>query len=220
MAIFRDINKVLFGLMEICILFFLSEGGETFKIPPTCASYKCPKFKVVDNVKDIEIRTYDQSYWITSPFIPSSTFKPAGDQAFLMLYNYTNGSNDRGAILNLTAPILVETSYQLSKSKSKSLALPSYKLYFYVDPRFQKNPPSPLQKDLQLVQLPKFAVAKRFVELVDEKSINAEISALKGSLNGTRWETPARGGRSTVASYTEPEEAANRISEAIIWFKN
>ncbi|GAA0158673.1 hypothetical protein Leryth_004557 [Lithospermum erythrorhizon] len=96
---------------------------------------------------------------------------------------------------------------------------PSYKLYYYVDPNFQKNPPTPLHKDLQFVQLPNFAVAKRFGEPVDENIIPSEIFALKGSLNGTFWDTPAGGGGPvTVASYAKPDDIANRINEAIIWF--
>lgn len=77
--------------------------GIVFVLTTQLLALEEPKYKVLKNFDDIEIREYN-SYLVAETTV-SSDFEDAGNQAFSRLFNYIDGENISQKSIEMTAPV-------------------------------------------------------------------------------------------------------------------
>ncbi|GAA0185471.1 hypothetical protein LIER_32759 [Lithospermum erythrorhizon] len=195
-------------------------NGKKFPIPLNCLRYECPSYDIIQtNMKEgFEIRKYNSAAWASTRLISSTSFILAANQAFLTLFNYTQGANDRARKFNLTAPVLIDV---YTPTPPSSTRISSYVIYFYLPRKYQKRPP--LSNKVSIVKLPPHeyaAVRRTSSAFLNQTNTAYEVSSLRNSLRGTSWvgAVTAPAAPLTAASYNAPFELKDRVNEVIIWF--
>jgi len=124
-----------------------------------------PKYKVLKNYDDIEIREYN-SYLVAETTV-SSDFEDAGDQAFSRLFNYIDGENISQKSIEMTAP--VEQEKMDSKGQEIEMTAPvsqetmsngTYRIAFVMPSNFTlETLPKPKDDGIKIRKVPARKVA-------------------------------------------------------------
>ncbi|KAH6806621.1 hypothetical protein C2S51_031452 [Perilla frutescens var. frutescens] len=202
------IRAILFLVISLYLVVSKC-NGEGYKPAPNCAKNECPSYTVVHTQKEFEIRSYKDAQWLSSPKIPSISYKPAASKGFLMLLAYIKGENLENVKINMTSPVLVGVQDS------------AYTVYFYLPENYQNKAPKPVMDEIKAVKLPehKYAAVRRFDGLINDTTISTHVDALKKSLQSTPYQRAAAGCAGfTVAAYNAPFDLINRVNEIIVWF--
>ncbi|XP_010249234.1 PREDICTED: heme-binding protein 2-like [Nelumbo nucifera] len=193
-----------------------------YEKPVNCRSIECAPYEVIHHQNNLEIRSYRNSVWMSTPPINSSSYKEAVGSGFNTLFAYIQGMNHGGTKIDMTAPVLVD----IFPSKGP-FCNSTFVVHFYVPQKYQKNPP--LSDQVHPVKLPKhrYAAVRRFGGFMDDSNIPLQFVFLRKSLKGTPWESAISsrhgggGGEPqpySVAGYNSPYEYENRVNEVLLWF--
>lgn len=162
----------------------------------------------------------DNSYLKLTP----SLVREALDYDFLLhsffrIFAYIQGKNDRGAKIDMTAPVLVDVN-----PSAGPFCNSSFTVHFYLPGQYQQGPP-PLSGQARPTRLPplRYAAVRRFGGFMDDSNIAPQVSASRSSLEGTPWEAslekkPGGSDGYSVAGYNSPFEYKDRVNEVLLWF--
>lgn len=72
-----------------CLLVFVwlvvaECGGKGYAPPPNCARYECPSYAVVYSNDELEIRSYDDAQWMSTPKISAKSYSEGAKKGFHM----------------------------------------------------------------------------------------------------------------------------------------
>ncbi|XP_010902477.2 heme-binding protein soul2 [Esox lucius] len=102
----------------VVVILHLAHGWDA---PWFCHGYECPEFTVVNTYEDFEEREYKGCRWITSDSASDSDSDLKA--AFTNLWDYTQGNNQAGGILNAhTWPALVTTT-EVRERREKNVSV-------------------------------------------------------------------------------------------------
>ncbi|KAK3579352.1 hypothetical protein CHS0354_029645 [Potamilus streckersoni] len=72
--------------------------------PPFCHKLKCPYYDLLESTEDYELRRYNYSLWVTTN-VAGIDFKQATYEAFMRLFKYIQGNNEKGIKIEMTVPV-------------------------------------------------------------------------------------------------------------------
>jgi len=119
--------------------------------PQFCRKYDCPEYTVESKTDDYEVRCYRSYRWVTTTV--SGTFFTTS-KAFMRLFRYIDGANDREIKINMTVPVTMEKSHETFSKKPQNMS-------FFIPYDHQENPPRPTDSDVYLRTTPRFCVYVR-----------------------------------------------------------
>lgn len=85
-------------LIAVAVFIFLLGGGSM--------AYESPRYEVVENLGDVEIRQYE-AYWVAETRV-EGTLENAGNEGFRVLAKYIFGANQGDRKIAMTAPVTQE----------------------------------------------------------------------------------------------------------------
>eukprot|EP01012_Entosiphon_sulcatum_P047438 TRINITY_DN643_c0_g1_i1.p3 TRINITY_DN643_c0_g1~~TRINITY_DN643_c0_g1_i1.p3 ORF type:complete len:212 (+),score=45.88 TRINITY_DN643_c0_g1_i1:68-703(+) len=77
--------------------------------PPFCHGLECPVYTVVNRTGNVEIRTYEPAYWVSTNYsgADNDAYRTATETCFHRLFDYISGQNANHQSINMTAPVTV-----------------------------------------------------------------------------------------------------------------
>ena len=137
------------------------------------ASLEQPRYQVVAQSKDYEVRKYDP--YIVAETQTRGTFETSGSEAFQILAGYIFGKNQSGEKMSMTAPVESNRESGTSmKMTSPVLSAPGaregsnedgiYRYRFVMESKFTMNTlPQPLDTRIQIKQIePRLVAVRRY----------------------------------------------------------
>jgi len=118
--------------------------------PQFCGKYDCPQYTVPTKTDDYELRCYQSYKWVRTTV---SGFFFRSSKAFMRLFRYIEGENERKMKINMTVPVLMEKEHGLISTKEN--------MSFFIPFVHQANPPRPTSSDVYLKNVPSFCVYVR-----------------------------------------------------------
>merc|ERR1712216_1111819 len=101
----------------------------------------------------LEIRSYPESYW-TATTVTGKNMDSAGSEAFMRLFRYISGDNERNEKIEMTVPVLASVV-----PGQGPFCEENFTYHFYLPKKFQSNPPKPSDPRVTNVALPALDVA-------------------------------------------------------------
>ncbi|VVA95753.1 unnamed protein product [Arabis nemorensis] len=180
--------------------------------PGTCDQYECPTYKLVEPGYGYEIRAYNSAAWMSTGPIPSPSMTQATKTGFHRLFSYIHGDNKRKEKLNMTAPVITQTTPRKS----------DYTVFFYLPKKNQQNPPEAEGLKVQRWK-PSFVAVRQIGGYVTDEVAKEEVVALMASLHGTEWIAPIEKSKGKspaylVADYNPPFQSTARVTEILVPF--
>lgn len=119
----------------VAVSFAFAEGC-TYK------DAECPDYVVVEEHPDFEIRSYPSVTWATTSSI--SRYSRVGQYAaFMKLFRYIGGNNDREQKMAMTVPVRMKNT----KLENDTTL---FEMSFFVPTEFSSNPPVPDDTSVQV----------------------------------------------------------------------
>ena len=101
-----------------------------------------------------EIREYPATNWVSSDSQAMEVYdSEESRELFMKLFLYISGGNRKAAKIPMTSPVSMEI-HPGAGPNCKS----NFTMSFYLDPKFQKNPPKPKDKDVYIESRPAMKV--------------------------------------------------------------
>ncbi|KAK4785697.1 hypothetical protein SAY86_002386 [Trapa natans] len=202
--------------IAVALGFGSAATATVYGIPDNCKRLECPSYTVVHSQADFEIRKYQTALWMSGPPLKSTSYTDASNRGFFTLFGYIQGRNSRGAMIEMTAPVMVDVD------PSTEPFYNSFSVHFYMPRQYQEGQP-PLSGEVSPRRLPtnRYAAVRRFGGFMDDSNIAPQVSMLRASVKGSPWEASLEktsGGGYTVAGYNSPFEYMDRVNEVLIWF--
>jgi len=116
--------------------------------PSFCKDHDCPKYTVISSNDKYELRSYETSYWVTSPMKASNYWQDriATTQVFWKLFGYITGKNVEETKMPMTAPVL---NYHMKDQVTMAFMIP-FSLY--------NKAPAPTDSSVRLYTSPAMQV--------------------------------------------------------------
>merc|ERR1712039_232938 len=101
----------------------------------------------------LEIRSYPESYW-TATTVTGKNMDSAGSEAFMRLFRYISGANERNQKIEMTVPVLASV-----QPGQGPFCKENFTYHFYLPREFQKDPPKPTDPRVTNVEVDALTVA-------------------------------------------------------------
>ncbi|KAF6031649.1 hypothetical protein EB796_010044 [Bugula neritina] len=112
-----------------------------FPKPEFCGKYECPEYET-EQLRGYELRTYRPSVWASAkvPSLDMEYWENGDDSivAYMKLFNYIRGANDRNITVARTVPVV----YSHEKDEVW--------MNFMIPANMSDNPPQPTDTDVQI----------------------------------------------------------------------
>ncbi|KDP27282.1 hypothetical protein JCGZ_21013 [Jatropha curcas] len=207
-----------FGMLmlgKLSVLLSVLSSSEPKIYPPTCNRIECPSFNLIHSGNGYEIRIYNSTVWMSTSPIEDISLVEATRTGFLQLFDYIQGKNENGEIIEMTGPVITEVS-----PSDGPFCKSTFTVSFYVPKENQANPPEAKGLHVQRWK-PTYVAIRQFSGFVSDSNVGEEAAALQASLAGTVWATAIQKSHRnatsayTVAQYNSPFEFDDRVNE--IW---
>ncbi|XP_040286139.1 heme-binding protein 2-like [Bufo bufo] len=100
-------RRLLLGLLSVLgIAVQASDVSSQNQLPPFCHHYDCPKYQLVEQYDDFELRQYEETLWVTTS-LKQDIFGIGMVISFNRLFMYINGNNAYGLKMSMTVPVIV-----------------------------------------------------------------------------------------------------------------
>ncbi|KAK4763627.1 hypothetical protein SAY87_013065 [Trapa incisa] len=213
----RALGLLLAFSLAVALGLGSSAATPVYRIPDNCKRLECPSYTVVHSQADFEIRRYQSVLWMSTPPLNSTSYTDATGRGFSMLFSYIQGKNSKGAVIEMTAPVMVDVEPSTGPFCNSSFAV-----HLYMPKQYQQGKP-PLSSEVIPTRLPvhRYAAVRRFGGFMNDSNIAPQVSLLRTSLKGSPWQASlakTRGGGYTLAGYNSPFEYKNRVNEVLLWF--
>lgn len=175
--------------------------------PKFCGKSKCPAYNLTACGDGYEKRCYVASSWVMTAAdkLDTKMFSPM----FRRLFSYIRGRNERRQKINMTVPVMVAMSYNITDHKTKS------NMAFYVP---LKSPPKPTDAKVSLQKCPAgCAYVRSFGGYVKSRSLlmYKQLYLLSKALKKDK--IAYKKGQSAYAGYDAPWKGINRHNEVWRW---
>lgn len=77
--------------------------------PWFCHDINCPNYSIVKNTSSYEIRKYPSTSWVSTD-VKGLSWKTSVSSAFMKLFGFISGSNDKQQKIPMTAPVISKVS--------------------------------------------------------------------------------------------------------------
>ena len=113
--------------------------------PWFCHSIDCPEFRNATGAESFEIREYKDTTWVSTEIKIKSQdeFLQALNQAFMRLFNYISGENEKKMKIDMTAPVLTKVIPGQGPFCKNIL-----QVSFFVPPELAESAPKPTSDDV------------------------------------------------------------------------
>ncbi|XP_044130419.1 heme-binding protein 2-like [Bufo gargarizans] len=139
-------RRLLLGLLSVLgIAVQASDVSSQNQLPPFCHNYDCPKYWLVKQYADFELRRYEETQWVTTS-LKQDAFNIGMVTSFSRLFRYINGKNAEGLKMNMTVPVMVYMPLKQPLAGSATMS-------FFVSHEVKK-PPTPTDPEVYLDTYP------------------------------------------------------------------
>jgi hypothetical protein len=124
----------------------------------SCLAIEMPDYEVIQQLgNNMEIRKYPATKWV---YTTMDSQKKDGNRSksFWRLFDYISGANQNNQKIEMTAPVLINYTNNISKKTGKSTQLPQ-SMNFYVPAKFSNSPPVPTAPNVMIKEIPETTVA-------------------------------------------------------------
>ncbi|KAL3853410.1 hypothetical protein ACJMK2_016950 [Sinanodonta woodiana] len=178
--------------------------------PAFCHKLKCPYYDLLESTKDYDLRSYKYSMWVSTN-VAGIDFKQATYEAFMRLFKYIQGNNEKGIKIDMTVPVTTKLIPGQGPACERN-----FTMAFYVD-KDMGLPPRPNDTRVFITRTPdNFTVYVRSFSgfTPSEESWTKQAEALYNALSnkGLTFETDFY----YTAGYDSPFKIFYRHNE--IWF--
>ncbi|XP_044147174.1 heme-binding protein 2-like [Bufo gargarizans] len=143
-------RRLLLGLLSVLGLAVqASDVAGQNELPPFCGHYDCPKYQLVKQFNDFELRHYQNTRWVTTS-LKQDVIGIGMVTGFHRLFMYINGNNAEGLKMNRTVPMMVYMPLKQPPAGNATMS-------FYV-PQEVKKPPTPTDPEVYLDTFPAASV--------------------------------------------------------------
>jgi len=189
------------GSLTFIILAILVTA--TIASPSFCRSNDCPRYTVVEQNNDFEVRAYETFRWASTTIINNHDLRAAQRAAFWKLFGYISGQNARGEKLKMTFPVRTK----VVPGQAKDSFTVSFMIPFDV-----LTPPPPTASDIFLeTNSPSTQFVRSFGGFANNEDWTRCISELKSALKTAG--KPYTQGHYFTAGYDGPFVFFNRHNE-------
>ncbi|XP_068088335.1 heme-binding protein 2-like [Hyperolius riggenbachi] len=122
-----------------------SDGVDWDQKPPFCGKLDCPKYEVIKQYDDFELRLYEETTMATTP-LTMDMFGFGLVKSFRRLFNYIDGKNSEGQKINMTVPVVIHAPLAPEDGNAT--------MSFYLPPVLE-NPPIPSDENVKVEKAPK-----------------------------------------------------------------
>merc|ERR1712182_43405 len=112
-----------------------------------------PDFQTLQNGNNYDIRGYPKSFW-SATTINAEYMDEAGSEAFMRLFRYISGANERNQKIEMTVPVLASV-----QPGQGPFCKENFTYHFYLPREFQKDPPKPTDPRVTNVEVDALNVA-------------------------------------------------------------
>jgi len=177
--------------------------------PAFCNGIDCPKYTVISQTKDYEIREYEMSQWV-SVNQKGISWRESQYALFMKLFKYISGENQEKKKVAMTAPVIDRIIPGQGPACEDD-----FTLSFFVSPS-AGTPPAPSDPTVKLAKMPKMRVYVRAFGGYAMFSFDTwaqQASTLVNAIGDTsKYHTDFY----YTAGYDSPARLFNRHNE--IWF--
>ncbi|XP_036398352.1 heme-binding protein 2-like [Megalops cyprinoides] len=195
------------------LVFLLTVAAEAGLGPGNSSSLcpeakECLQFDTICKTSGYEVRHYGPSKWVSTD--AEALFMEVGTTvAFRRLFNYITGANSDGAIIDMTAPVLVKIPAE------KRLKPTVYTLSFLLPSAYQENPPIPTNEKVYFTDMPDMTVYVRsyggwmlsLTSRLHSHLLKKDLNSVQASYNSTFH---------YGAGYNSPRRLFHRHNE--VWY--
>ncbi|XP_040285617.1 heme-binding protein 2-like [Bufo bufo] len=200
-------RRLLLGLLSVLgIAVQASDVSSQNKLPPFCGHYDCPKYRLVKQYFDFELRQYEATHWVTTP-LDMYIFDMGMVTSFNRLFKYISGDNAEGLKMSMTVPVVMYLPLELPSTKNATMS-------FFVLHAVE-NPPRPTDPEVYLDTYPAASVyVKSFGGYALNEAYAEQAKALAESLRilGLQFDDTYF----IRAGYNSPFDFFNRHNE--VWY--
>ncbi|XP_044147176.1 heme-binding protein 2-like [Bufo gargarizans] len=197
-------RRLLLGLLSVLGLAVQASDVSSQKLPPFCGHYDCPKYQLVKDYAEFELRQYEETHWVTTSVKQDILGMVT---SFNRLFNYISGNNAEGLKINMTVPVIIYVPLKQPPADNATMSI-------FV-PHEVENAPKPTDPEVYLDTYPAASVyVKTFggYALSTAYAYQAEALAENLRLLGLQFDDTYF----VHASYNAPTEFLNRHNE--VWY--
>ncbi|CAH1788823.1 unnamed protein product [Owenia fusiformis] len=165
----------------LALVTLMAASAVMADVPAFCNGYDCPRFKVLREMPDYEVREYEESRWVGTD-VSGASFRQAGRSGFWRLFRYISGNNVANAKIPMTCPVL-RTIFPKEVAGSEG----KYTTLFFQPLNLQEiGGPAPSDPDVYLQVVPKVVMYVRsFGGYASEDDYLNEADILAASINNS-----------------------------------
>merc|ERR1712115_635115 len=126
---------------------------QSFQAPWFYHGLEGPEFVEVSNTSSYVVREYPESFW-SATTVTGKNMDEAGSEAFMRLFRYISGANERNQKIEMTVPVLASV-----QPGQGPFCKENFTYHFYLPREFQKDPPKPTDPRVTNVEVDALNVA-------------------------------------------------------------
>ncbi|XP_052101292.1 heme-binding protein 2-like [Mytilus californianus] len=201
---------MLSSIVSFGSLLIIVQATSDYVKPWFCHKLDCPKFTVLQNTTDYQLRHYIPSKWVATNMTVKTYGRSSNGQLFQKLFQYISGNNVPGEKVEMTAPVVTTV---IPESDGQTM----YIMHFMIPYAKQTNTPVPNDSDVYLVDVPAMDVyVKSFGGFASESTYVTKLQELKTSLD-TNASNVYDSSRFFTLGYDSPFAFINRHNE--VWLQ-
>ncbi|KAM3931929.1 heme-binding protein 2-like [Leptodactylus fuscus] len=139
----------LLAIFEITVAEQVYENPSQNQLPSFCRTRDCPRYQLVKQYDNFELRQYEETRWVTTP-VNQDIIGIGMAKSFWRLFYYINGTNAEEQTMNMTVPVVMHMPL-------KEQSAEKFTMSFFV-PHELENPPKPSDPAVYLETLPASSV--------------------------------------------------------------
>uniref|UniRef100_A0A7R9UCW7 Heme-binding protein 2 n=1 Tax=Pinguiococcus pyrenoidosus TaxID=172671 RepID=A0A7R9UCW7_9STRA len=200
-------------MLRTLILSSALVAAFSWEAPWYCHDLDCPAFESDDFPLEtgeiVEVRHYEANLW-TSTVIKGTSLMAATSEAFEKLFDYLQGANEAGEVVDMTAPVLT----YITPGEGPNCA-ETFKVSFYVPYKYQDSaPPNPTADDVFIEKIDAMSVAiAAFDGFATDEQVIEEAAELAAKLQAEGVQMVSES--YYFAAYDPPFRLTNRHNE--VW---
>merc|ERR1711976_27761 len=133
-------------VLSLCVALSVQESTKSdggWVKPSFCKNLDCPRFAVLQQGEDFELRQYEEALWVSTE--AETIDGTINESLFMKLFRYISGGNANGEVIAMTAPVL----NKITPGTGPNCAT-VFRQSFFVPFSHQESAPAPTAEDVFL----------------------------------------------------------------------
>jgi hypothetical protein len=188
-------------LLWISLLIVVVSGIGLLIVSFTSKNIETPKYKVIKNYDEVEVRLYPKMV-VAKTNLPDKSFDNQGSNGFRTIAGYIFGGNEKNEKIAMTAPVVMNMGDSAS-------------MYFVMPKSYDKSElPTPNSKNVQIVEVAEKTLAViTYGGFSSDEKIEKHRKQLEQILQKNKLKTK---GAYMYMGYNAPWDIINRKNEVAI----